>query len=184
MVRSAPEREPPAPRPYLEKPQDVGYHDGDRTPRSTNHSNYFLWLDKNRRLAVGTAHVGGVLLDERLDESERLFERISVPRTSVQDPRAQRHIGQQVGIAVDLVQGVKHRFQPVDPVLPLDVATRHSAGTLRVHGEQPPEGDVPLDPDGVRGVHLLAARRRQRAQEHLQHAAGELHQSQDAEQLP
>lgn len=180
-ARSAPVGAPP----YLEKPQDVGYHDGDRTPRSPNHSNYFLRLDENWRLAVGAAHVGGVLLDERLDESERLFERVSVPGTSVQDPRAQRHVGQQVGIAVDLVQGVEHRFQPVDPVLPLDVAAGHSAGTLRVHREQPPEGDVPLDPDGVRGVHLLAARRRrQRAQEHLQHAAGELHQSQDAEQLP
>lgn len=180
-AHSAPEEAPP----YLEKPQDVGYHDGDRTPRSPNHSNYFLRLDENRRLPVGAAHVGGVLLDKRLDESERLFERISVPRTSVQDPRAQRHVGQQVGIAVDLVQGVEHCFQPVDPVLPLDVAARDSAGTLGVHWEQPPEGDVPLDPDRMRGVHLLATRRRrQRAQEHLQHAAGELHQSQDAEQLP
>nr|XP_060162953.1 uncharacterized protein LOC132598023 [Globicephala melas]XP_060162954.1 uncharacterized protein LOC132598024 [Globicephala melas] len=181
-ARSAPEGAPP----YLEKPQDVGYHAGDRTPRSPNHSNYFLGLDENRRLAVGAAHFGGVLLDERLDESERLFERISVPGTSVQDPRSQRHVGQQVGIAVDLVQGVEHRFQPVDPVLPLDVAAGHSAGTLRVHREQPPEGDVPLDPNGVRGVHLLAARRRrrQRAQKHLQHAAGKLHQSQGAEQLP
>lgn len=181
MERFAPEGAPP----YLEKPQDVGYHDGDRTARSPNHSNYFLRLDENRGLAVGAAHVGGVLLDQRLDESERLFERVSVPGTSVQDPRAQRHVGQQVGITVDLVQGVEHRFQPVDPVLPLDVAAGNSAGTLGVHGEQPPEGDVPLDPDRVRGVHLLAARRRsQRAQEHLQHAAGELHQSQGAEQLP
>lgn len=180
-ARCAPEGAPP----YLEEPQDVGYHDGDRTPRSPNHSNYFLRLDENRRLAVGAAHVGGVLLDERLDESERLFQRVSVPGTSVQDPRAQRHVGQQVGIAVDLVQGVKHRFQPVDPVLPLDVAAGHSARTLGMHREQPPEGDVPLDPDRVRGVHLLTARRRrQRAQEHLQYAAGELHQSQDAEQLP
>ncbi|XP_067568843.1 uncharacterized protein [Pseudorca crassidens] len=180
-ARSAPEGAPP----YLEKPQDVGYQDGDRTLRSPNHSNYFLGLDENRRLAVGAAHFGGVLLDERLDESERLFELISVPGTSVQDPRSQRHVGQQVGIAVDLVQGVEHRFQPVDPVLPLDVAAGHSAGTLRVHREQPPEGDVPLDPNGVRGVHLLAARRRrQRAQKHLQHAAGNRHQSQGAEQLP
>lgn len=73
----------------------------------------------------------------------------------------------------------------MDPVLPLDVAAGHAARTLGMHREQPPEGDVPLDTDRVRGVHLLAARRRrQRAQEHLQHAAGELHQSQDAEQLP
>ena len=81
-------RSPKGAPPYLEKPQDVGYHDGDGAPRSPNHSNYFLWLDENRGLSVGATHVGGVLLDKRLDESERLFERISVPGTSVQDPRA------------------------------------------------------------------------------------------------
>lgn len=81
-------------------------------------------------------------------------------------------LGSRLGSLLIWSRGVEHRFQPVDPVLPLDVAAGHSAGTLRVHREQPPRVTSP----SIRmewGVHLWPrAAARQRAQEHLQHAAG------------
>ncbi len=154
---------------YLKEAQYVGHHDGHGAGRRSDDPDNFLGLNKHRRLPVGAPHVRRVLLYERLDESQRLFQRVRVPGAGVQDPGAQGDVGQQLVVAVNLVQGVHHRLQPVDAVFLLDVPARHPRDPPSVDGEEPPQRHVALHPDRVRRVNLLGAGQIQESLNHPQH---------------
>ncbi|KAG8128039.1 hypothetical protein E2320_014914 [Naja naja] len=169
---------PPEHASYLEKPEDVGHHNGDGAGRGADDSQHLLGFDEDGRLSVGATHVGGVLLDERLDEGERLLQRVGVPGAGVQDAGAQGDVGQQLGVAVDLVQGVEHGLQAMDAVLLLNVPARRAAGPPGMDREEAAQGDVPFQADGVRRVHLLAPRPCPAQPLQQQAPAGQLRQSQ------
>ena len=139
---------------YLKQAQDVGDHDGHGAGRRSDHSYHSLRFADDGRLPVGAADVGRVFLDQRLDEGERLLQGVSVSGAGVQDPGPQRDVGQQIGVAVDLVQGVQHGLHAVDPLLLLQLAAGQPVGAAGVDGEQPSQSDVTRYLDGA-GVEVL-----------------------------
>jgi len=135
--------------PYLEEPQDVGHHDGDRAARGADDADHPLRFGDDGGPAVDAAHLGAVLLDEGLHEGQRLLQGVRVPRARVQDAGAQGDVGEQVGVVVDAVQGEEHGLQAMDALLLLQLPAGFALRAPAVHGEEPPERDVPVDADGV-----------------------------------
>lgn len=137
------------PKPYLEKPQDVGHHDGDGAARGTDDADHPLGFGDDGGAAVDAAHLGAVLLNEGLHEGQRLLQGVRVPRARVQDAGAQRDVGEQVGVVVDAVQGEEHGLQAMDALLLLQLPAGFALHTPAMHREEAPERDVPVDADGV-----------------------------------
>lgn len=135
---------------YLEESQDVGHHDGHRAGRGSYHSHHALRFADDGRLSVGAANIRCVLLDQCLDKGEGLFQGIRVPGAGVQDASAQRNVGQQLRVAVDLVQSVQHGLHAVDALLLLQLSAGQTVGAPAMYGEQATECDVTWDLYGVR----------------------------------
>lgn len=139
---------------YLKQSQDIGYHDGYRAGRRPDDAHHFIWLGKDWRVSISTANVRAIPLDECLNERERLLQGVGVTRTRVQDACPKRHVGQQLRVLVDEVNGEQHGLQPMDSLLLLQLTTGNAPLATSVHGEQATQDDVTIQPDGV-GILLL-----------------------------
>lgn len=67
------------PMSYLKQAQYVGHHDGDRTGRGTDNPYNPLWFGDDWRASSQAFYVRAVLLDQSLNEGERLFQSVGVP---------------------------------------------------------------------------------------------------------
>ena len=85
----------------------------------------------------------------RLDELERLFQRVRIAQTRVEDVHAERHVRQEDGVAVDEVDGVEHRLGALDALVLLDGAAHLAADAHFVQRKQSAEDDVAVDDDSL-----------------------------------
>ena len=104
--------------------------------------------------AVGADEPGLVGLGQgRPDKLQGLLQSIGVLGAGVQDVRSQLEAGQDAGVGVDLVQGQQHGLQPLDAPLFVDLAAVLRPVPLLVHGEKPPDDQVPIQDDLPLGGH-------------------------------
>ena len=78
----------------------------------------------------------------RHDEFQRLLERVRVAQARVEYVHAERDVGQDPRITVDLIDGVQHRLDALDALVLLDGAADPAARALLVHREEAADDDV------------------------------------------
>lgn len=57
--------------------------------------------------------------------------------------------GAEIRVFINLVDCIKHGLQSVDPLLLLQLPTRHSSLSLCMDWEEPPQNDVPIHSYGM-----------------------------------
>lgn len=134
---------------YLKQAEYVGHHDGDGAGGGADDAHHPLRFGDDWRSTAQTFDVCAVLLDQSLHEGERLLQGVSVPGTGVQDTCPQSDVRQQIIVIVDTVKGKEHGLQSVYTLLLLQLPTRLAIMAPGVYWEEPTQGDIPVDADGV-----------------------------------
>lgn len=74
---------------------------------------------------------------------------MSVPGAGVENAGPQCDVRQQIIVIVDAVKGKEHGLQPVYALLLFKLSTWFSIMSPGMHWEQPTQGDIPINADGV-----------------------------------